>query len=382
MTIDKCDKRIKNKIIIINSDRRTLAARILKIAHALEKGGYNIEVLTWDRMCEANTNEYVNGIKVHNLRLKVPDYGLWVLPFYFFWWLYVAVYLTKNSAVGYHPLNLYNLLPTIPLKFIKKVKIIYDLTDFTADSFNFNCSVRYFMSKLENYCLNWVDGLIIVDSHRINQIDPNNIKHMSIIMNTPDDKYEKFKFIDRYYTFTIYCGGWISQTRGIGEICEAASQINGIELIIAGFGQAEIYYKKLYEKYKNIHFVGLLSKEDSLIQTHKSDLICAFYDPKIPINRLASPNKLFDAMMCGRPILSNSEAVPVAKVINEEKCGILIPYADIDQIVTAILQLKKDVALANYMGHNGRNAFLEKYDWSIMEKRLIDLYKNVYGGFS
>lgn len=382
MTIDNCNKSTKKKIIIIDSDRRTLGARILKIAHSLEKGGYNTEVLTWDRLCEARTNKYVDGIKVHNFRLKAPDHGLWILPFYFFWWLYVAAYLSRSSAVGYHPLNLYNLLPTIPLKFIKRVKIIYDLADFTADSFNFHYYVRHFLSKLENYCLNWVDGLIIVDRHRINQVDTNNIKHISIIMNTPDDEYEKFKSIERYDKFTIYCGGWISETRGIGGICEAAAQINDIELIIAGFGQAETYYKTIYEQYKNIRFVGLLSKEDSLIQTHKADLICAFYDPKIPINRLASPNKLFDAMMCARPVLSNREAVPVAEVINEEKCGVLIPYADIDQIVTAVIQLKKNKVLAKHMGQNGRNAFLEKYDWYIMEKRLLDLYKNIYEGFS
>ena len=378
MTVDKYTVGIRKKIFIINSDRRTLNARILKIAHTLRKGGYNVEILTWDRVCDAKTSEYVDGIKVRNLRLKLPNGRFWVLLFYFFWWFYVIIYLAANNADGYHPLNLYNLLPVIPIRFLKKVKIIYDMTDFTADSFNTRGWIRDIFGKLENYCLKTTDGLIIVDDHRLLQVNTNNVKQMEIVMNSPDDMAEKFKSIDKYSVFTVYYGGWISETRGIMEICEAVSQINDIELVVAGFGNAESRYKKLYKGYKNINFIGLLSKEESLVQTYKADLVFAFYDPKIPINRLASPNKLFDAMMCGTPIISNSEALPVAEIINMEQCGFLVPYSDIKEIKKTILKLKSNNGLGLEMGNNGRRAFESKYNWSFMEERLLYLYEKVF----
>ena len=365
------------KIIIVNSDRRTLLARIIKIAKTLGRHGYDVEMLTWDRAGTKPKIEYVEGYKVHNLRLKSINFKTWsIVPFYILWWIYAFLFLLKSDADGIHPLSLYSLVPSIPVKFLKNKVIVYDLTDFFADSFNFPSLVQKSFSWFENFCIKFVDAVIIVDEYRIKQIEASKIKNLVTVMNSPEDILFKLNKTNQNKT-TIYFGGWISKTRGIEHICNAVQNLSDVELIIAGFGPDEEKVRRSFGCRQNIKFIGLISKEESLQITYNADAICAFYDPKIRINRLASPNKIFDAMMCGTVIIANKEAIPVAKIIETDQCGLLVPYGDIESIVSAIKTLKDNPNIKTELGQNGRNSFENNYDWSIMEQKLLSLYKSV-----
>lgn len=116
---------------------------------------------------------------------------------------------------------------------------------------------------------------------------------------------------------------------------------------------------------------------ESLECTNKADVIFVFYDPKIRINRRASPAKLYDAMICGKPVLVNSEALPVEEIVREENCGLIIPYGDIQGIRATIQKLKDNVNLRMDMGQNGREVFEREYNWTEMEARLLKLYDEV-----
>lgn len=51
-----------------------------------------------------------------------------------------------------------------------------------------------------------------------------------------------------------------------------------------------------------------------------SDLVFAFYDPKIPVNRAAVSADISEAMMLGKLIPTNSESVLVSEIMNRERC--------------------------------------------------------------
>ena len=369
----------KKKVIIIDSDRRVLNIRPIKIANSLKRGGYEVEFLVWDRTGCHPKIEYFEGYRVNNFKLKPICSRLWGLILgYVIWWIYVCFFLLRNDSYIYQPQNLYNLIPTIPSKIIKRRKIVYDIADFVADSIDWPQLVRKFLFLLDNYCIKLVDGVIIVDAYRIQQIESSNVNNYAIVMNCPTDSVNNFESkLEMRDDFIIYFGGWLSSTRGIKQICKAIEGIDGVKLIIAGFGPEEAYVRQVIKSQSNIEFKGLLSNEESLEWTNSSDVVFAFYDPKIRINQLASPNKLFDAMMCGKPVLANLEALPVADVINKEQCGLLVPYDDIQELRSAIWRLKMNVKARKEMGQNGRMAYEREYNWLEMEGRLLKLYNEV-----
>lgn len=369
--------REKKSINIIASDRRGLFARQIRIANSLVNNGYKVKILAWDRTATKSKIENIEGYKIYNFRFKplVPGkQGLFIS--YPIWWLYVIVSLLKDNADLYHAENLYSLIPAIFVKSIKKTKIMYDLVDFVADSFNWSGSIRMCFTWLENFCLKFADGVIVVDIRK-QQLNMANVKKIVVVTNCPIDMMNKLKSQKAQNEFIIYYGGWLSKTRGLKNICEAIQGIKCVKLVVAGFGPDEVELKSVFAAQSNVEFVGLLSDVESLEWTSRADVIFVFYDPKIKINRLASPAKLYDAMMCGTPVLVNSEAVPVAETVRKEKCGLIVPYGDILGIRKAIKILTKDNDLRDKMGQNARRAFEREYNWTEMEHRLIKFYDGI-----
>ncbi|HEY5538271.1 MAG TPA: glycosyltransferase, partial [Thermoplasmata archaeon] len=104
-----------------------------------------------------------------------------------------------------------------------------------------------------------------------------------------------------------------------------------------------------------------------------ADVIVALYDPAIPGNRLASPNKLFEAMMFAKPVIV-SDGTRMAEVVREAGCGIVVPYGDRRALQTGLERLMLSPSEASAMGARGRAAYEAKYTWKAMADRLVKAY--------
>ncbi len=104
-----------------------------------------------------------------------------------------------------------------------------------------------------------------------------------------------------------------------------------------------------------------------------ADLTIALYDPTIPNNKYASPNKLFESMASGIPIIVNDDT-PMANIVKDENCGLIVRFENNKALKQAIISIKNDQALQQKLGNNGRKAYTNKYNWAIMEKRLMGIY--------
>jgi len=69
---------------------------------------------------------------------------------------------------------------------------------------------------------------------------------------------------------------------------------------------------------------------------------------------------LLEAMACGCTIIGSSNA-PVNEVIKDNENGSLVPFFDIEQIVSQTQTLLKDRALAERLGQAARQTVLDHY---------------------
>lgn len=370
----------RKKIIIIASDRRGLFARQIKIAKTLIKGGFDITILAWDRTNLMPKVESIDQCKVVNYQFKPIGNGTkGLLLSYPFWWTFIFISLLNNDADIYHCENLYSLIPAIPAKILKRKKIVYDLVDFAATSFIWPKRIESSLALFENLCLRFADSVIVVNNKK--QMI-SHVKKLVEIPNCPADFRAEIGFhqeqnVSKDNKFTIFYGGWISETRGLENLGKAVKDMSDVKVIIAGYGPDEDKLNKFFSLQNNIEFKGMLSNMESLFWTIKADALFAFYDPKIPINRLAVSAKIPEAMMCGRPIISNTESVLVSEIINKENCGLLAPYNDVNKIGLVIKKLKDNRNLTIELGQNGRKAFEREYNWPKMEQRLLELYSKI-----
>ncbi|MCX5633512.1 MAG: glycosyltransferase family 4 protein [Phycisphaerae bacterium] len=93
-------------------------------------------------------------------------------------------------------------------------------------------------------------------------------------------------------------------------------------------------------------------------------------------NYVAVPTKFFEYMSQAVPIVA-SDLPPSVKYVGNEGCGILVSPDDPNEYAEAIIKLVDNPQLAIEMGEKGQKAFIEKYNWGIIEKHLVEFYKSI-----
>lgn len=366
------------KVTLVRS--RAIDPAINKVAKTLAKNGYDVKLLVWDRMGNKQT-ESIDGYTICRFGFKAPYDKVSVVFYLPIWWLYEFFFLLKQDATVVHVCDLDTLIPALFAKFIKKTKLCYTIYDFYADNLPtvFPQIFRKFIAFIEKQGIQFVEFLFLADEYRFEQVKGAKIKNLVYIYNSPPDHFslgQKNHSRAREYMRLFYAGT-IHNSRGLEYVITAIKDIVDVELIIAGTASNTQFLKNLLTGVStNIQYVGYMPYEKVIEMTMESDLLFAFYDPAIPNNRYASPNKLFEAMMCGKPIIMNSETT-ASKIVIEENCGLVTPYGDTNAIKESILRIKNHPDLGIKLGDNGRKTYELKYSWDIMKKRLIEAYNEL-----
>lgn len=378
---DKVKQRVHPKVIMVRSQPVNPDVRIEKEAKTLSTAGFDVIILGWGKSGRKSVRlEKRSGYLIRRFRLRAP-WGkkvVFVLPF---WWIFETGWLLKHQWDIVHAADFDTLVPALIAAKLKRKYIIYDIFDYYAESTPMPHFLRAILGRLDRYLMNFVDKIIVVDPSRLKQIGRENDSTVAVIFNSPSDHLTTKKLSnkdtpkDNSGYFTIFYAGVLPVDRDIISVIYGSMEFNDVYVEIAGYGYQETVIKKICSKYPRSQFIGTITYETVIEKTLQADLLFALYDPKIPNNRYASPNKLFEAMMCGKPILVSDDTA-MADIVKEENCGLVVPYGDIEAIKCAINKLKGDPDLCKSLGRNGRKAYEEKYNWKLMEGRLMEIYND------
>lgn len=170
-------------------------------------------------------------------------------------------------------------------------------------------------------------------------------------------------------TFKIIHFGALGLANGAQMIIESARLLNEdktIEFLFLGGGSQEAKLKSLCEKYKlkNVLFLGNYPMKELSEIVNLSDVsMISFLD--LPILYTNSPNKLFDSLSAGKPIIVNS-AGWTKKMVEEGNCGFYVNPNIPTELAELILDLKEKPQLIDEMGCNSRKLAETVYDKSIL----------------
>jgi glycosyltransferase involved in cell wall biosynthesis len=344
-------------------------------------------ILEWDRESRLSKYEYRDGVEIHRFLFKA-SYGLksiFKLPI---WIMYLIIFCLTNKFDVIVPQNLDNLMPTWGIAKLKKAKIIYDIADFYSDAYipNRVLILRQIVAIIERFLIKRVDATIIADDNRFEQIGNVDRKNVIVVYNTPFDKYESLyqntsfdkdvcDFVNG--NFFIFYGGGIDSHRGLYQLVDAVNEIPDVRLVVAGYGPMQHEFERYIKDKTNILYLGKVEPAKILELTYLSNCIVVHYDPIIPNFALAISGKIYEAMMCGKPIIG-IKGTRIGQLLIEENCGLVIDSKNVDELRLAISKLKNHPTLAIKLGNNARNAYTAKYNWDIMENRLLNIIKSLY----
>jgi len=184
-------------------------------------------------------------------------------------------------------------------------------------------------------------------------------------------KYGDVNFLKKDNSI-CYVGG-ISQARGVYELVESLGYLNNTTLELAGAFVDEKYERKIRESknWDKVNFHGFVDRTRIIEIFNKSSIgmVTLYKTPNI-INSL--PIKLFEYMSAGLPVIVSN--IPYWEDIVVGKCGLSVNPKSSKEVAEAITYLFNNPKEAKRMGEQGKKDVINKYNWEIEEKKLIDFY--------
>lgn len=243
--------------------------------------------------------------------------------------------------------------PWIPKSFRKIISIIFEC--------------------YENYCARKFNGIIVPTPHLLSRYKSKNnnvvqVSNFPILDEYKDEKIANTKSFDMCYI------GGLTKNRGI-EICARVAQNLGVKLELAGEFESDEFKNYILGNYNNVNYHGILERKEviNLLTSSKVGMVTLMPTPN-HIN--AYPIKLFEYMAAGIPVIVSD--FPLWKsIIADCKCGFCVNPKNLDEISAAVKKLFNNEQVAIDMGKNGMKAVIEKYNWNVEEKYLLEFYQSL-----
>jgi glycosyltransferase involved in cell wall biosynthesis len=128
-------------------------------------------------------------------------------------------------------------------------------------------------------------------------------------------------------------------------------------------------------KFDNINFYGKTLYDQTIALEKNSDLMVALYDPKIDNHIYAAPNKFYEALMLGKPLIMVKKT-GFSDIIDKYDFGVTIEYSKVS-LESGIDYLIDKRHQWHSMSNGMKKFFKDNYDWRIMEERLIKFYNTL-----
>ena len=370
----------KKRVVIARSNGVNPDSRVEKEANALARAGYEVVVIAWDR-----DGEY----KVRQDLLKLPDSEVKRVSFgikagfgqgmrslrqflLFQWRLFSWLVRNRNSYDVAHLCDFDTaFFGRLAARLCRK-KVVFDVFDYlsTDARMHFGKLVK----KAEDGIINGADAVVVCTEERKRQIAGTKPRRLAVIHNTPPRVVPAAEPLPGNRVKIAYVG-ILQDHRLLVEMISAVEKMEGVELHIGGFGKYERFVEERAAASPSVFYYGKLPYEKTLELEARCDLMTAIYDPAIGNHRFAAPNKFYEALMLGKPLVM-ARGTGMSEVVEAENLGVLIDYGA-EGFAKGVAELIRNRDQWEKIGERMKKLHEERYSWEEMERRLLALYREL-----
>ena len=206
------------------------------------------------------------------------------------------------------------------------------------------------------------------------------VRNFVPLSSIPKFSYQKPKKTDS--SFTIVHLGLFSKVRGWPQVLNALSLTNrNVKLKIIGVlnddSESEFWNTVRHYRLKDrVSLHSWMPFKEAFVHLQQADVGLIAFQPHLRNHIFAMPHKLFDYMGAGLSVIIPKQAIEVAPIVDEEKCGLLVNPSNPREIADSINSLYDNPRESYQMGMRGYDAVMSKYNWESEASRLISVYKN------
>jgi glycosyltransferase involved in cell wall biosynthesis len=228
-------------------------------------------------------------------------------------------------------------------------------------------------ARVESYVVRRAQAIVCVIEESAQRLMDAGVPQakLSVVRNTPriDGGLAPAPRKTHSDLLTIVYLGLIERHRGVQDLVRAVfeSRRRGLRLRLIvigdgkGFAELQALATELGVLGQGVELLGRMENRRALEIVAQADIgaiphmPCEAWDTTIP-------NKLFDYMSLGLPVIT-SNVRPVERIVLEEACGLAYEWGNIDDLCLKIATLQSP-AQRQVMSEAGRRAVLSRYNWS------------------
>ena len=364
---------MKRVIVSVTNDLVT-DQRVYKVCNSLLKMNYDLLLI--GRKLN-NSREIKRPYKVHRFKLFFNKGFLFYAEYNLR--LFVKLVFTKKDILLSNDLD--TLLPNFLVSKIFRKKLVYDSHElFTEVPELINRPfVRNFWLNIERLTVPKIANCITVSNSISDFYNKKNNSNFNLIRNFPykykDQNKGEFPFETDNKKIILYQGA-INKGRGLELLIETMQFIDNAIFIVIGNGDIEPLLKEKVTSLNladKVKFINLILPEDLQKLTPLANLGISLEEDLGLNYRFALPNKLFDYIQAGVPVLV-SDLPEMKQIIVNYNVGEIVKSREPKQLAKQIeLLLNKENSYFQKKLEIAKN----KLVWKNEEVKLIEIFKNL-----
>jgi len=203
-----------------------------------------------------------------------------------------------------------------------------------------------------------------------------NMSKIDYFWSRPQDPNLITKLGLKKDSFKVIYFGAMGLANGLDYIINAIGYLKNdenVEFVFLGRGATETSLQErcINLGFKNTHFLGGFPMKELSEIVNLCDVSLVTYS-NFPIFATHSPNKLFDSLSAGKPIIVNSPGW-TKDMLEEHDCGLFVNPENPIDLIDKILFLKANPDRCSLMGENSRKLAEIQYDKSILCPKFVDI---------
>lgn len=339
-------------MILFIRDNECFEPRVQNYLRYFEEHDIEYHVLAWNRNGMAQKNPHITFFE------KRAEYGKRIanIPNKIAWMFYVIkeCISRRHEYTAIHACDIDAILPALFIGKILRKTVIFDIFDWISSLTGKGC-VYKLVEFLQNYAYKHSDCVILCEEERKSQAKAKN-NQILILPNIPDGKtkfdqaaLDKTEMDLQEYDYVVSYVGVFDKDRGLENLVDCISQYPNIKLNIAGFGVLNDLIEEYATKHSNICYWGRVEYGVGQAIMKNSNLIAAMYHLTSPLHKYAAPNKYYESLVLGVPMITTQDTLVGAKVIKYDTGFVL------DETKESLLQLFRNPHLTEEISKKSEN---------------------------
>jgi glycosyltransferase involved in cell wall biosynthesis len=340
-----------NKIAIGFLGHIFFDTRTFNLFNTLKDKGHDVTFIGFDWLTkdfQSIDQEEITVTKLHKSRISI----LFYLRFFL---LQIKAYLKTNVDI-YFAGDFFSLPASVIAAKIKRAKVYYDSREIYSElpSLEKREKLKKFFKIIERIFIKQTDCVFTtgeMDSEYIEKL--YSLKQTYLLRNLPLMK-KNISPINYQTEFNIPSNkliilyqGIIVEGRGIETYLKAVKKADNLYLVILGGGEHIEKFKLLSEEMKindRVFFAGKISQDKLLDYTAGAFAGLSLIDDISINNHYALPNKLFEYVMSGLPVIV-SNLPQMKKIVLEYDIGEVIKESNEDELIEVLIKWTNDQSL-------------------------------------